>query len=286
MPRGKPHKTKCINVPQEASSITGNQQNVPSDYFKYLLYSVFLFKVVLLMSYLKKLIQKKSKRESQALKKSTLEIHWSWKHQLNRMAKETCRLVDRFKLLMQISILARLHAFKLETSFDVSFLEICDWISFILKTQDFQKKKSTEEKYKSYQWGCCPEFLDRRCQSTGNSQRYHYPKQQQLLGCFRSFLRFLRVLHHHLVFPTSNLVLWQLYNRRIPFKFWKYWKSGRKSRRKSSVIFLPSGHNIVHVLFICTQCSLVQPRLNVSRRKMKISPLIIWVSCWVLCSAN
>lgn len=134
MPKGKPHKTKCINVPQEASSITGNQQNVPSDYFKYLLYSVFLFKLVLLMSYLKKLMQKKSKRESQALKKSTLEIHWSWKHQLNRMTKETCRLVDRFKLLMQISILARLHAFKLETSFDVSFLEICDWISFILKT--------------------------------------------------------------------------------------------------------------------------------------------------------
>lgn len=159
-----------------------------------------------------------------------------------------------------------------------------DWISFILKTQDFRKKKSTEEKYKSYQWGCCPEFLDRRCQSTGNSQRYHYPKQQQLLGCFRSFLRFLRVLHHHLVFPTSNLVLWQLYNRRIPFKFWKYWKSGRKSRRKSSVIFLPSGHNIVHVLFICTQCSLGQPRLNVSRRnaRWKFPP---WssesvVECW------
>ena len=54
MPKGKPHETKCINVPQEASSITGNQQNVPSDYFKYLLYSVFLFKLVLLMSYLKK----------------------------------------------------------------------------------------------------------------------------------------------------------------------------------------------------------------------------------------
>ena len=59
MAKGKPHKTKSINVPQETSSITGNQQNVPSDYFKYLLYSVFLFKLVLLMSYLKKLIQKK-----------------------------------------------------------------------------------------------------------------------------------------------------------------------------------------------------------------------------------
>ena len=75
MPKGKPRKTKCINVPQEASSITGNQQNVPSDHFKYLLCSVILFKLVLLLSYLKKLIQKKSKKESQALKKSTLEIH-------------------------------------------------------------------------------------------------------------------------------------------------------------------------------------------------------------------
>ena len=32
--KGKPHKTKRINVPQEAGSITGNQQNVPSDHFE------------------------------------------------------------------------------------------------------------------------------------------------------------------------------------------------------------------------------------------------------------
>lgn len=128
-------------------------------------------------------------------------------------------------------------------------------------TLRLKKHKDTLKKFRAYLWDCYPEFSSRKCQSNDSLPQYHYPKQQPLLGYFRSSARFPRVPRLHLAFPTSSLVLWQLYSRRTPFKSWQCRKSRENVGRKSSFIFLPSGCNIVHVLFSCLV--LYRPTSNV-----------------------